>query len=179
VARYTPPDVAALSPAQRAVYEATRAGRRGTVPANVLVWLASPELAGRAAHLGEFIRYGTALSPAQSELAILIVARHWSCHYEWAIHAVEAARAGVAADIVTAIADRQRPALADLDQVIYDLVDQLVDGGVAEATFVDAEHRLGRAALVELVGLVGYYTMVAMTLNAFEVPVPDGAPRLP
>jgi 4-carboxymuconolactone decarboxylase len=179
VARYTPPDVAALSPAQRAVYEATRAGRRGTVPANVLAWLASPELAGRAAHLGEFIRYGTALSPAQSELAILIVARHWSCHYEWAIHAVEAARAGVAADIVTAIADRQRPALADLDQVIYDLVDQLVDGGVAEATFVDAEHRLGRAALVELVGLVGYYTMVAMTLNAFEVPVPDGAPRLP
>jgi 4-carboxymuconolactone decarboxylase len=179
VARYTPPDVAALSPAQRAVYEATRAGRRGTVPANVLAWLASPELAGRAAHLGEFIRYGTALSPAQSELAILIVARHWSCHYEWAIHAVEAARAGVAADIVTAIADRQRPALADLDQVIYDLVDQLVYGGVAEATFVDAEHRLGRAALVELVGLVGYYTMVAMTLNAFEVPVPDGAPRLP
>ena len=179
MARYTPPDVAALSPAQRAVYEATRAGRRGTVPANVLAWLASPELAGRAAHLGEFIRYGTALSPAQSELAILIVARHWSCHYEWAIHAVEAARAGVAADIVTAIADRQRPALADLDQVIYDLVDQLVDGGVAEATFVDAEHRLGRAALVELVGLVGYYTMVAMTLNAFEVPVPDGAPRLP
>jgi 4-carboxymuconolactone decarboxylase len=179
VARYTPPDVAALSPAQRAVYEATRAGRRGTVPANVLAWLASPELAGRAAHLGEFIRYGTALSPAQSELAILIVARHWSCHYEWAIHAVEAARAGVAADIVTAIADRQRPALADLDQVIYDLVDQLGDGGVAEATFVDAEHRLGRAALVELVGLVGYYTMVAMTLNAFEVPVPDGAPRLP
>jgi 4-carboxymuconolactone decarboxylase len=179
VARYTPPDVAALSPAQRAVYEATRDGRRGTVPANVLAWLASPELAGRAAHLGEFIRYGTALSPAQSELAILIVARHWSCHYEWAIHAVEAARAGVAADIVTAIADRQRPALADLDQVIYDLVDQLVDGGVAEATFVDAEHRLGRAALVELVGLVGYYTMVAMTLNAFEVPVPDGAPRLP
>jgi 4-carboxymuconolactone decarboxylase len=179
VARYTPPDVAALSPAQRAVHEATRAGRRGTVPANVLAWLASPELAGRAAHLGEFIRYGTALSPAQSELAILIVARHWSCHYEWAIHAVEAARAGVAADIVTAIADRQRPALADLDQVIYDLVDQLVDGGVAEATFVDAEHRLGRAALVELVGLVGYYTMVAMTLNAFEVPVPDGAPRLP
>jgi 4-carboxymuconolactone decarboxylase len=179
VARYTPPDVAALSPAQRAVYEATRAGRRGTVPANVLAWLASPELAGRAAHLGEFIRYGTALSPAQSELAILIVARHWSCHYEWAIHAVEAARAGVAADIVTAIADRQRPALADLDQVIYDLVDQLVVGGVGEATFVDAEHRLGRAALVELVGLVGYYTMVAMTLNAFEVPVPDGAPRLP
>jgi 4-carboxymuconolactone decarboxylase len=179
VARYTPPDVAALSPAQRAVYEATRDGRRGPLPANVLAWLASPELAGRAAHLGEFIRYGTALSPAQSELAILIVARHWSCHYEWAIHAVEAARAGVAADIVTAIADRLRPARADLDQVIYDLVDQLVDGGVAEATFVDAEHRLGRAALVELVGLVGYYTMVAMTLNAFEVPVPDGAPRLP
>ena len=178
--RFTPPDVAALSPEQRAVYDATRAGRRGTVPANVLAWLPSPELAGRAAHLGEFVRYGTSLTPAQSELAILVVARHWSCQYEWAIHAVEAARAGVADDIISAIAERQRPTLAGLEQVVYDVAGELVAAGaVADTTFGEADSRLGRQALVELIGLVGYYTMVAMTLNAFAVPAPDGAPRLP
>jgi 4-carboxymuconolactone decarboxylase len=178
--RFTPPDVAALSPEQRAVYDATRAGRRGTVPANVLAWLPSPELAGRAAHLGEFVRYGTSLPPALSELAILVVARHWSCQYEWAIHAGEAARAGVSAAVIAAIADRRRPALDDTAAVIADVAGVLVSTGtLPAATFAAGEAALGRRGLVELVGLVGYYTMVALTLNAFDVPVPDGAPRLP
>ena len=180
MSRFTPPDVAALSPEQRAVYEATRAGRRGTVPANGLAWLPSPELAGRAAHLGEFVRYGTSLPPAQSELAILVVARHWSCQYEWAIHAVEAAKAGVADAVIAAIAGQRRPALDGTDAVVFDVAGAVVaTGAVPAATFAAGEAALGQQGRVELVGLVGYYTMVAMTLNAFAVPAPDGAPRLP
>jgi 4-carboxymuconolactone decarboxylase len=178
--RFTPPDVAALNAEQRAVYDATRAGRRGTVPANVLAWLPSPELAGRAAHLGEFVRYGTSLPPAQSELAILIVARHWSCQYEWAIHAVEAAKAGVADEVIAAIAEHRRPPLDGTAAVVFDVAGALVaTGALPAAPFAAGEAALGRQGLVELVGLVGYYTMVAMTLNAFAVPTPDGAPRLP
>ena len=178
--RFTPPDLATLSPEQRAVYDATRAGRRGTVPANVLAWLPSPELAGRAAHLGEFVRYLTSLTPAQSELAILVVARHWACQYEWATHAGEAVKAGVAGEVIAAISDHQRPALDGTAAVVFDVAHALVSTGtLPAAVFAAGEAALGRQALVELVGLVGYYTMVAMTLNAFDVPVPDGAPRLP
>jgi 4-carboxymuconolactone decarboxylase len=93
---------------------------------------------------------------------------------------VEAAKAGVADDTISAIADKRQPVLAAAEQAVYGVAGELVaDGALAEATFVEADRRLGRQALVELVGLVGYYTLVAMTLNAFEVPVPQGAPRLP
>lgn len=177
--RFTLPDVDALTPAQRAVYDATRAGRRGTVPANVMAWLPSPEFAGRAAHLGEFVRYQTSLPPQWSELAILVVARHWTCQYEWAVHAVEATRAGVADQVIAEIGAHLVPALEGGARVVHDVARAVVStGGLDETTFAAGETTLGRHGLVELVGLVGYYTMVAMTLNAFAVPVPDGSPRL-
>jgi 4-carboxymuconolactone decarboxylase len=179
--RFLAPDPAALDDAQRRVYDATRAGRRGTVPANVLAWLPSPELAQRAQHLGAFLRYDTSLGPRLSELAILAVARRWSSAYEWAIHAVEAERAGVPGEVIAAIASGASPALeAESDQAVYDVARELPEAGqVSDATFARAEAALGRATLVELVGLVGYYSMVAMTLNAFQVPPPAGAPVLP
>jgi 4-carboxymuconolactone decarboxylase len=178
--RFSPPDPAVLDDAQRRVYDATRAGKRGTVPANVLAWLPSPELADRAQHLGAFLRYDTSLGARQSELAILVVARHWTSKYEWAIHAVEAARAGWPDEIVAVIAAGQTPALAAAEQAVFDVATELVRGGtLGETTFDRADAALGRQRLVELVALVGYYTMVAMTLNAFDVPAPDGAPRMP
>jgi 4-carboxymuconolactone decarboxylase len=151
------------------------------VPANVLAWLASPELAQRAQHLGAFLRYDTSLGPRSSELAILVVARHWSSAYEWAIHAGEAARAGLGEAAIAALGAGRRPDLdSPVEEAVYEVATELVAGaGLADATFTRAEAALGRRALVELVGLVGYYTMVAMTLNAFEVPVPEGTPQLP
>ena len=107
-----------------------------------------------------------------------MVARHWSSAYEWAIHAGEAARAGLAE---AAIADaRRRPAAASSTappkQVVFDVATELVATAPAWPMRRSRAPRRRSAgqALVELVGLVGYYTMVAMTLNAFEVPVPDG-----
>jgi 4-carboxymuconolactone decarboxylase len=151
------------------------------VPANVLAWLPSPELAQRAQHLGAFLRYETSLGPRSSELAILVVARHWSSAYEWAIHAGEAARAGLGEAVIAALGAGRRPDLdGPVEETVYDVATELVAGaGLTDATFTRAEAALGRPALVELVGLVGYYTMVAMTLNAFEVPVPEGTPKLP
>jgi 4-carboxymuconolactone decarboxylase len=147
----------------------------------VQAWLPSPELADRAQHLGAFLRYDTSLGPRLSELAILVVARRWSSAYEWAIHAVEAARAEVPGEVIAAIGDGRAPALeSPTEQAVFDVASQVADSGrVDDDAFARAEAALGRPALVELVGLVGYYTMVAMTLNAFEVPAPDGAPTLP
>src|SRR2546426_12540188 len=93
--RITIPTPAEMNDEQRQVYEATVAGRRGRAPAPLLVWLQSPELANRAQKLGELVRYETTLPPRLSELAILVVARFWTAHYEWFAHKREALKAGV------------------------------------------------------------------------------------
>ncbi|HUU35650.1 MAG TPA: hypothetical protein VMW48_16405, partial [Vicinamibacterales bacterium] len=72
MSRFEPLDPAQFTPAQRRVVDQVRAGRRRTVPANVIAWLPSPELARRAAALGEFVRYETSLDRRLSELAILV-----------------------------------------------------------------------------------------------------------
>jgi 4-carboxymuconolactone decarboxylase len=169
-----------MKPEQRAVYAQTVAGRRGSVPANVLVWLHSPDLAARAQKLGELVRYDTKLPPRHSELAILVVARHWSARYEWALHTTEALRAGVPADVIEAIRERRPPTFDDpTSQAIFDLTSALVSTGrVPDALYKSAAAELGVRPLVELVALIGYYTMVALTLNAFEIPAPAGSSAL-
>ena len=180
-ARFTPPVADTLTAAQRRVYDATRTGKRGAVPANVQAWLPSPEMADRAQHLGAFLRYDTSLPPRLSELAILVVAHRWTCAYEWATHAGEAARAGIAAEVIAAIGRGQTPEVGEADarMVVAVAAELAHDGRLTDETFAAADMALGRVELVELVGLIGYYTMVAFTLNAFDVPVPDGAPQLP
>ena len=180
MARLLPLDPARLSEAQRRVMDQVRAGRRATVPANVVAWLPSPELARRAAALGEFVRYETSLGPRLSELAILVVARHWACAYEWAVHAGEAAAAGIAPDVIDTIARGAVPRLDDREAAVYEFARVLVASGrVPDAAYERAVEVLGEAGVVDLIAVVGYYTLVAFTLNAREVPAPDGAPTLP
>ena len=169
-----------MKPEQRAVYAQTVAGRRGSVPANVLVWLHSPDLAARAQKLGELVRYDTKLPPRHSELAILVVARHWSAHYEWAIHAAEATRAGVPDSVIDAIREKRQPSFDDgPSRAIFDFTAALVSTGrVPDDLYKAAASELGVRPLVELVALIGYYTMVALTLNAFQIPAPAGSSAL-
>lgn len=180
VSRFTPLDQRTLTADQRRVVDDVRSGRRGTVPANVVAWLPSPELARRAAHLGEFVRYETSLPPRLSELAILVVARRWSCAYEWAAHAGEAAKAGIAAGIIDAIGRGERPTLDADEGVVFDTARELAETGrLSVAAHARALSALGETGLADLVGVVGYYTLVAFTLNACEVSVPPSAPQLP
>lgn len=178
--RYTPLEALTLDAAATAVVHEVRAGRRGTVPANVVTWLGHPELARRAAHLGELVRYGTALEPRLSELAILVVARHWSCAYEWAVHVGEASRAGVDAAVIDAIGRGLTPDLPAPDAVVVATAAMLArTGRLDDAAYAAAQSALGEPALTDLIAVVGYYTLVAFSLNAREVPVPPGAPILP
>jgi len=169
-----------MKPEQRAVYAQTVAGRRGSVPANVLVWLHSPDLAARAQKLGEFVRYDTKLPPHHSELAILVVARHWTAQYEWAIHAAEATRAGVPDSVIDAIREKRPPSFDDgASRAIFDFSAALVSTGrVPDDLYKAAVAELGVRPLVELVALIGYYTMVALTLNAFQIAAPAGSSPL-
>src|SRR5579862_7878312 len=98
------PEPSEMSEAQRRVYDAAVAGRRGRAPMPLLAWLASPEFADRAQSLGEFLRYQTTLSPRLSELAILVVARFWTSHYEWFAHKKEALKAGLDEAVISDIA---------------------------------------------------------------------------
>ena len=165
-----------MTPAQRRVAEAAAAGKRGRVPAPLRAWLHSPEMGDRAQRLGEFLRYDTSLSPALSELAILVTARFWTSHYEWYAHKRDGLKAGINPAVIEAIAARRTPNLADpAARAVYDYATALHERhGVPDAVHAAAVAALGETGVVELVGLLGYYTLVAMTLNAFEIGLPEG-----
>ncbi len=170
-----------MNETQRKVHDEIVAGPRGGVGGPLNVWLRSPALADRAQKLGEFARFQSSLPPRLSELAILITARHWSAQYEWFAHEPIAREAGLKDAIIAAIKARQRPRFEAADEeAVYDFSVHLHhDRTVDEVTYRRTVAVLGEASVVDLVGILGYYVLVAMTLNAFEVLVPDGiAPPL-
>lgn len=170
-------DEAALTPAQRQVHDAILSGPRGVVEGPLRVWLLNPDLADRAQALGAYCRYGTALRSDLSELAIIMVGAHWRAGFEWAIHAPIAARAGVPDEVIEAIRQGQPPqGLLPEPQAVHDVTNELLRTKVvSDATFARAGAVLGRTAMIDLVGILGYYTLICMTINAFAVPLPEGA----
>lgn len=165
-----------MDPDQRRVAEAAASGKRGRLPAPLRAWLHSPEMGDRAQRLGEFLRYDTTLAPALSELAILVTARFWTSHYEWFAHKREALRAGLDPAVIAAIAARQAPVLPDpAAQAVYDYATALHSRHqVPDPVHAAAVTALGERGVVELLGLLGYYTLVSMTLNAFHIGLPEG-----
>lgn len=172
-------DVTQLSREQRAVYDAIVAGPRGMVAGPLAVWLESPGLADKAQALGAFCRYGSTLPARLSELAILITAAFWRAGYEWQSHAPLALKAGIAPAVLESIRTAQTPAFEKSDeQAVYDIARELLDTrNVSEATYRRAVSEFGQKAVVELVGVLGYYALVAMTIKTFEVAVPEGMPE--
>jgi 4-carboxymuconolactone decarboxylase len=166
-----------LSPEQRRVYEAIVSGPRGGVPGPLRVWINSPELADRAQALGAFCRYGTTLPPRLSELAIAVTGAFWKAGYEWHVHTPIGIKAGLDPAVMESIRKGEEPRFARADEAaLYAFAHELLNTRrVSEATYRRAEQELGSRALVELVGILGYYGLISITINAFEVPVPDGA----
>lgn len=182
MARLPELDPAALTPPQRAVYERIASGPRGRVRGPLLAWLHSPGFAAAVHPIGEYLRYESLLAGRLAELAILAVGRHWDADFEWYVHAPLAEKAGVAREVIDAIAVRATPAFTREDErAVWQVVTTLLEQRrVPQVLFEDAERILGRPALVELSGLVGYYSLGAFTLHLFEVEPPPGAgPRLP
>ena len=166
-----------MNDAQRAVVEATVKGKRGRMPPPTLAWLHSPEFANRGQAVGEFIRYDTVFGPRLVEIAILVTARYWTSHYEWWAHRRLAVAAGLDAAVIDAIRDGRDPPLADPKaRVIYDYAKTLHETKTIPQALHDRMVALwGARGAVECVGTCGYYGMVSMTLNGFDVGLPDGA----
>jgi 4-carboxymuconolactone decarboxylase len=153
---------------------------RGRISGPFSILLHSPDLAGRAAHLGAYVRFESALTPVQRELAILATARALDCAYEWAYHAPEARKAGVTAETVAAIRERRGPSALDTEaaEIVEYARQVLTAHHVDENTFAALRARLGVQGIVELTATVGYYAMLACTLNAFEVTPEPGTETL-
>jgi 4-carboxymuconolactone decarboxylase len=175
------PPEEAMTEAQRAASAEAVAGLRGRVPAPMIAWVQNPELASRAQKLGELLRFQTTLEPRLSELAILVCARHWTSHHEWTAHKREGLKAGMDPAVIAAIAARRAPALADeRERAVYDVASTLLSTArVPRPLYGRGVAALGKRGMVELVGILGYYCLVALTLNAFELGLPGSlAPEL-
>jgi 4-carboxymuconolactone decarboxylase len=169
-------DPARLDPEQKRIHDEIASGPRGKVEGPLRVWLTSPALADKAQALGAFCRYGTSLPPRLSELAILVMGAYWQAGFEWFVHAPIGVKAGLDAVAVEAIRNGATPALTkDDERAVYAFSRELLtDRRVSAETYAFAEKSLGQRALVDLVGVLGYYGLISMTIKAFEVPVPPG-----
>jgi 4-carboxymuconolactone decarboxylase len=171
------PSAESMTPEQRRVYDLVVSGPRGELKGPLRAALHRPELADKWQQLGELLRYRTSIPPRLSELAILVTARHCNCEVEWVIHEDMAIKAGLDRAVIEDIRSGRRLATADDDALaIHEFADELNRSKhVSEKSYHRVLDRWDVVGVVELTALVGYYTMVAMTLNAHEIPLPDDA----
>ena len=174
--RISLPGPESLSPAQRLVYDKIVSGPRGRIQGPLRAVLHNAELADRWQELGALLRYGTSLPPRLSELAILVTGRACESPFEWYAHRKEAEKIGIEADIIEALLAQDTPVGLNDDELAVVAFTQELNRfkSVSDATYANALARFGERTIMELTALVGYYTMVAMTLNAHETPLPDG-----
>jgi 4-carboxymuconolactone decarboxylase len=166
---------AAMNDAQRKAADALTAGPRGGVKGPFIPLLRSPELMDRLQHVGEYLRFRSSLEPRISEFLMLIVSRQWTQQFEWAVHVPLALRAGVKPQTVDSLAAGARPAdMAADEALVYDFCAELLaHKGVGDATYRAAVERFGERGVVDMLGVVGYFTTVSMVLNVAHTPAPS------
>ncbi len=141
----------------------------------------SPELMNNARAMGDYLRYRSAFDSVLSEFAILITAREWSQDYEWSVHYPIAIKAGLKPEIAQSLKDGRRPDGMSEDQtIVYDFTIELQrNKQVSDGTFAKTEKRFGKKGVIDLAGIAGYYTFLAMEMNMARRPAPIGNERLP
>jgi 4-carboxymuconolactone decarboxylase len=176
MSRYNDITVAEMSPAQKEVHDQIIAGRRGRFGGPFQLLIRAPGICKYAAPLGETLRWGTSLPPRLSELAICITAKFWRAQYEWYAHAPLAVEAGVPAAAIEAIRTGGAPQFTAADEaLVFKICSEIIKTQrLSDASFAEVTDALGEQGLVELVSLIGYYTLIGNTLNVFQVPLPAG-----
>jgi 4-carboxymuconolactone decarboxylase len=170
-----------LTTSQRAAVDAIVSGPRGTLVGPFVPLLRSPELMTRVQLVGEYLRFDSALPGHLRELAILIVARYWNQDFEWGHHVPLARAAGLDAAVIRAVGQDNRAARGSDDvRAVWRFVEELIhDHAITDATFASALELLGDGGTVELVVLTGYYSTLAMMMNAARTPTPENYEHLP
>ena len=149
-------------------------------PFNAMV--ASPIMGRQVAALGAAVRFSSSLDDRLLELAIIAIGAHWRSNFEWFIHSELARNAGIRDAVIEAIAADQEPTFANVDEeIVYSFSLELITNGrVRSDTYREAIQLLGQQRVVDLVTTVGFYSLISLTLNAFEVAVPEGTdPKWP
>ncbi len=170
-----------LNAKQKAAAAAICAGPRGDVRGPFVPMLRSPGLTVPTQALGAYIRWGVKVPFRLAEFAGLMAARDWSCQYEWTVHVPHALRGGLSQDTIDALAECRRPHKMKKDEaIVYDFVNELLKNrSVSDATYARAVQHFGEESVVDLVGVVGYYAMIAMLMNvARTAPPKHGATTL-
>jgi 4-carboxymuconolactone decarboxylase len=175
--RFPPLTPEEMTDEQRAVVDAIQSGPRGAGlrgPFNALV--RSPVLCDLVQRVGAYVRFGTSLPAPLNELAICMAGRKWGAQYEFYAHRRLGIDAGLNPSILDAVAAGQRPGEMGGDEtIVYEFVtDLLSTGQVSDPRYDAALTRFGERGIMDLVGAVGYYSLVSMVLNVAQVPLPEG-----
>jgi 4-carboxymuconolactone decarboxylase len=156
-------------------------GSRGRMNAPMSLLMYSPEAAARTAHLGNYLRFESNLSPAIRELAIITAAREFDCAFVWAAHVPMALEGGIRQEVIDTVANfGDVGGLSDEEAAVVRLGRELIGRHqVSQSTFDAARAGFGERGLVDLTTLMGYYLVIATTLITMDVEIPEGRPRLP
>lgn len=173
--RLPPLDEDRLDDDQRAVLAALRAGPRGAGVGLVGpfgVWVRAPAVGGPTQALGAAVRYATSLADDVREVAICTVGAHYHARFEFAAHRALAEQAGVAAAALERLRDGNAPGFDGAQDLAWRVARSLLEQHRLDDTlYAEAGATFGEAGLVELVTTIGYYCLVSLTLNAFDVPL--------
>lgn len=177
--RLNAPDPATYNARQQEIHNEIASGPRGGVRGPLAVWLHRPDLAAKAQDLGKYCRYDTTLDPVLSELAIMVTGKVFDSEYEWQIHKGHALKAGLGADVIEAIRVGQTPAFPNREQeMVYKVaLAAHTERRLGDALYAEAREVLGDLRLVDLVGMLGYYTLISLTINIFDIPPMGDAPE--
>jgi len=172
-----------MTEAQRAAADELIAGPRKGVKGPFVPLLRSPELMARLQKVGEYLRFGSALPPRLSEFATLLVARQWTQAFEWGVHVPLAIAAGTEPQTIKALREGRRPGTMSAEEaLVFDVVAELdAERGITDARYAAAVAALGEQGVLDLLGLVGYFTTISMVLNVARTPAetPAGVAPLP
>jgi 4-carboxymuconolactone decarboxylase len=173
---------AQMSPEQAAFFDRVSAGPRGRVPINQRAWMHNLPFVRVAEPFGLYVSGEAPITKREKEITILVNARFWQADFEWAMHQRHALAAGLAQQDIDAIATRRNPGFEDIgEDLTYRLADGLHESKkVSEVLYQEALAHFGHKGVSDRIGLIGLYTMIAMTLNFYDVPAPsDAAPAVP
>jgi 4-carboxymuconolactone decarboxylase len=178
MSRYREISVSEMDPAQKRVHDQIVSGKRGRFGGPFELLIRAPGVCEHAAPLGEYLRWGTSLPDRISELAIITTARFWRAQYEWYAHAPLAEKAGVPASAIEAIRTGGSPVFEAADErLAYRVCSEIFrTQRLSDQSFDEAIGAWGERGLVEIISIIGYYTLIGNTLNVFRVPLPDGEP---
>jgi 4-carboxymuconolactone decarboxylase len=178
--RFRPLAWETLTPEQTVMVESVMQGKRGSMQGPYNVLLRSPELGDLAQKFGAHTRFNSSLPLALNELAILLVARYWTAQFVWWAHKSIAIEAGLGADLIDAIAQRKTPPSTSLldakTLAVYAFCHELLQTKkVSDSTYAALVVQYGERGVVDVMGTMSYYTLVSMSLNVDQYPLPDGA----